>query len=157
MSTIRCAVTVPLPDCNAAGLSLRCNTDKDNISTSTMVTKCPPVALLLLGLVCAHVAHASGPGYEASLYDMTRRSLSGSTTRAVSFGLPSSHHGPHGAPVVATCLKQTQWKNCRATGSMAGDDSAVLLPPVVVPGNDTAAPTMSPGVHKGIASGIYIQ
>jgi hypothetical protein len=127
-----------------------------------MVRTCSPVALLLLCLGCGHVVQASGPGYnlgiyEASFYDITRRALSGSKTRAVSLGMPSAHHNPHGAPVVATCLKQTQWKKCRATGSMASDDSAVLSPPVVVPANDTATSTLPPGFNRGTPSGIYFQ
>lgn len=143
-----------LPDCHAAAAWINFH-----FFDTHMAGTCHPVALLLAGLVCVHAVHALGPDHEESLYDITRHALSGSgsTTRAVSSGLSSTHHGPHSAPMVATCLKQTQWKHCRAIGSMASEDSAVLSPPVITPGNDTATSTLSPGVKNGIASGIYFQ
>lgn len=66
----------------------------------------------------------------------------------------------HEAAVVSTCLKQTQWKNCRATGSMVSDDSAVLqgTGPDIIPRNGSATPRAAPdGAGKGIATGLFFQ
>lgn len=116
----------------------------------------------LVGLV--HGTYAADSASEASLYDVSRRAVSGSTI-PVRTAMKKSRE----TAVVSTCLKATQWNNCRVTGSMVSYDSAVLQGNnqdnnVDARRNGSSTPggrdfiNIGPeGTVKGIATGGFLQ
>jgi hypothetical protein len=72
----------------------------EHLPASEMPSVPVAVAVLLVGLVCVHTAHAAGPYQEVSLFDVTRRAFSGLATHA---SLSSSKSQDQDTALVSTC------------------------------------------------------